>query len=71
MIVFFPEVTQWLAVRTLESHGSFGDIDLKLGARSTVARDFKVPSFFPRGLLYLKALLMWAPLLLFKEAAVN
>lgn len=61
MIVLFPEVTQWMAVRPLESRGSFGAVTLRLGAWSTVAQDFKVPPFFPRGLLYLKALLAWPP----------
>lgn len=34
MIAFFPEVTQQLAERTLESHGSSGDITLKLVHRA-------------------------------------
>lgn len=45
MIVFFLEVTQKLALRTLASHGSCGDVTLKLGAQSITAQSFKVPSF--------------------------
>lgn len=46
MIVFFLEVTQKLALRTLASRGSCGDITPKLGAQSIAAQSFKVPSFF-------------------------
>lgn len=33
-----PEATWQLSVRTLESHGSSGDITLKLGTQSTAAQ---------------------------------
>lgn len=70
MIVFFLEVTQKLALRTLASHHSCGDVTLKLGTqRASLLNPSKC--LLSSGLVLFKKLCRCGPLLLFKEAAVN
>lgn len=70
MIVFFLEVTQKLALRTLASHGSCGNVTLKLGAQRASLLNLS-KCLLSSGLVLFKKLCQCGPLLLFKEAAVN